>query len=207
MADDMVPRSPGYFSAGSRRYNEWQTLAFEATTDQAEEVAEEYTGPLVGRPSYPIPTKILTRTKKEENEAETRSTKLRVGSDVNEVVGDAIQEEWDDSDIEVEKCEPSKEAPAITQLVKSESKTDRDRAKENNLEPMRKMIPIQEVVKDPRKASFYHYDSGDLYAKDVDQHMAVLPEVATSTYKVTMDDIQVGDPGSHCQMIKSVCDN
>ena len=160
------------------------------------------------RPSYPIPTKILSRTKKEEHEAETRSTKLRVVSDVKEVIGDAIQEEWNDSNIEVEKCEPSKEAPAIIHLVKSESKTDRDRAKENDLEPTKEMIPVQEVVKDPRKASFYHHDSGDLYAKDVDQHMAVLPEVATSTDKVTMDDIQVGDPGSHCQIIiKSVCDN
>ena len=28
MAADMVPRYPRYVSVGSRRYNEWQTLAF-----------------------------------------------------------------------------------------------------------------------------------------------------------------------------------
>ena len=38
----MVSRSPGYASVGSRRYNAWQTLAYEATTDQTEEGPEEY---------------------------------------------------------------------------------------------------------------------------------------------------------------------
>ena len=33
MATDIVPRYPGYVSVGSRRLNEWQTLAFEATTE------------------------------------------------------------------------------------------------------------------------------------------------------------------------------
>ena len=33
MTSDMIPRSPGYVSIGSRRYTEWQTLAFEATTE------------------------------------------------------------------------------------------------------------------------------------------------------------------------------
>ena len=32
MAADMVPRYPIYVFVGSRRYNEWKTLAFEATT-------------------------------------------------------------------------------------------------------------------------------------------------------------------------------
>ena len=34
MAADMVPRSPGYVSVVSRRYNEWQTLAYEARNDR-----------------------------------------------------------------------------------------------------------------------------------------------------------------------------
>uniref|UniRef100_A0AAV1UUC2 Uncharacterized protein n=1 Tax=Peronospora matthiolae TaxID=2874970 RepID=A0AAV1UUC2_9STRA len=34
MAAYMVPRYPGYVSFGSRRYNEWQTLAFEATIER-----------------------------------------------------------------------------------------------------------------------------------------------------------------------------
>ncbi|CAH0489054.1 unnamed protein product [Peronospora farinosa] len=41
----------------------------------------------------------------------------------------------------------------------------------------------------------YYHESGELYAEDVDQHMAVLPEIGPSTAEVTIDDIQVGDPG------------
>ena len=34
MSADMMPQYPVYASVGSRRYNEWQTLAFEATTEK-----------------------------------------------------------------------------------------------------------------------------------------------------------------------------
>ena len=44
-------------------------------------------------------------------------------------------------------------------------------------------------------ASVNRHDSGNLYAKDVEQNMAVLPEVITSTAVITIDDIQVDDPG------------
>ena len=36
MAADMVSRYPVYASVGLRRYNEWQTLAFETTTEKEE---------------------------------------------------------------------------------------------------------------------------------------------------------------------------
>ncbi|GMF59293.1 unnamed protein product [Phytophthora fragariaefolia] len=34
LAGDRVPRLPGYVSVGSRRYAEWQNLAYQATTDE-----------------------------------------------------------------------------------------------------------------------------------------------------------------------------
>ncbi|OWZ06170.1 hypothetical protein PHMEG_00021611 [Phytophthora megakarya] len=34
LAGDHVPRTPGYVSVGSRRYAEWQNLAFQATADE-----------------------------------------------------------------------------------------------------------------------------------------------------------------------------
>ena len=40
----------------------------------------------------------------------------------------------------------------------------------------------------------YRHESGELYAEDVDQHMAVLPDILTPTAKVAINDIQVGDP-------------
>ena len=63
MAADMVPRYPGYVSVTSRRYNEWQTLVFEATTEQEKELPPEYYGPLVDHPPYPTPKKIIRRPK------------------------------------------------------------------------------------------------------------------------------------------------
>ena len=41
----------------------------------------------------------------------------------------------------------------------------------------------------------YRHKNDDMYAEDVDQHMAVLPEVTACTTEMTIDDIQVGDPG------------
>ena len=46
---------------GSRNYREWQTLAFEATTDREEVSPEMYEGPTVDQRSYPMPRKIIKR--------------------------------------------------------------------------------------------------------------------------------------------------
>ncbi|GMF20261.1 unnamed protein product [Phytophthora fragariaefolia] len=39
-----------------------------------------------------------------------------------------------------------------------------------------------------------YHEGGDLFAKDVEREMAVLPEVTATTDEVTIEDIQVGDP-------------
>ena len=41
-----------------------------------------------------------------------------------------------------------------------------------------------------------YHDGGELFGEDVDQHMTVLPEVGTPTQEMTIDNIQVGDPGT-----------
>ena len=70
----------------------------------------------------------------------------------------------------------------------------------------RKLANNLDVVKDgdvltyesedgkPESTTYYH-ESGELFAEEVDHHMAVLPEIVSSTAEVTIDDIQVGDPG------------
>ena len=65
IAKDRVPRAQGYISVGSRRYAEWQNLAFQATTDEeGRPVAEEeYQGPMGERPQYKPPRQILLRPK------------------------------------------------------------------------------------------------------------------------------------------------
>ena len=58
---DMVPRTQGFVTVGSGKYKEWQTLAYEATTDRANEPPKEQIGPLVDRPTYATPKRIVKR--------------------------------------------------------------------------------------------------------------------------------------------------
>ena len=53
-------------------------------------------------------------------------------------------------------------------------------------------------------ATIYHHDGGELFAEDVDQHMAVLPEVGTPTQEIRISKwaIQM----SQGLMIKRSCD-
>ena len=48
---------------------------------------------------------------------------------------------------------------------------------------------------EPLTESTYRNESGELYAEDVDRHMAVLPEVVIPAVEISLEDIQVGDPG------------
>ncbi|KAE8978835.1 hypothetical protein PR002_g24598 [Phytophthora rubi] len=61
---DTIPRLGGYVTVGSRRYAEWQDLAFQATTDLPDDgPGEKSTEPMVDRPQYATPTRILARSK------------------------------------------------------------------------------------------------------------------------------------------------
>uniref|UniRef100_A0AAV1T8C1 Reverse transcriptase n=1 Tax=Peronospora matthiolae TaxID=2874970 RepID=A0AAV1T8C1_9STRA len=46
----------------------------------------------------------------------------------------------------------------------------------------------------PGELTYYH-EGGELFAEDVDQHMAVLPEVTISKTAITIGGVQVNDPG------------
>ncbi|GMG17641.1 unnamed protein product [Phytophthora fragariaefolia] len=63
LTGDRVPRLPGYVSVGSRRYAEWQNLAYQATTDENGVTPKqgEVQGPAVKRPLYQTPTATLKR--------------------------------------------------------------------------------------------------------------------------------------------------
>ena len=65
LTKDRVPRAQGFVSVGSRRYAEWQNLAYQATTDEEDPgptQENEYEGPLIERPQYKSPEKLLLRT-------------------------------------------------------------------------------------------------------------------------------------------------
>ena len=52
---EIKPQSQGYVCIGSQGYNEWQTLAFKATTDRKEVSPEAHKRSLVGQRSYSTP--------------------------------------------------------------------------------------------------------------------------------------------------------
>ena len=47
---------------------------------------------------------------------------------------------------------------------------------------------------DTAEAPIYYHERRELFAEDIEQHLAVLPEMSTATEEVTSDDIQIGDP-------------
>ena len=96
MTPHLVPRTPGYILVRSRRYNEWQILAFEATVDHKEVPPEEPEGPLVDHPRYPTPNKILRRAKDESasnrtelDQADTKDQSQSKSSKISWVIGKA----------------------------------------------------------------------------------------------------------------------
>ena len=58
---DMVPRTQGFVTVGSGKYKEWQTLAYEATTDRANALPEKQIGQSVDHPEYVTPKRIMKR--------------------------------------------------------------------------------------------------------------------------------------------------
>ena len=58
---DIISRTQGFVTVGSVKYKEWQTLAYEVKTDRVNELPEEQIGPLVDRPKYVIPKRIMKR--------------------------------------------------------------------------------------------------------------------------------------------------
>ena len=60
-------------------------------------------------------------------------------------------------------------------------------------EPPAKTSPSEIDENEIAEAPVYYHESGDMFAEDVEQHMAVLPEVAVSTEEITIEDIQIDD--------------
>ena len=57
-------------------------------------------------------------------------------------------------------------------------------------------VDVEMMKEDITTAAMYHHEGNELFAEDVEQHMAVLPEITTSTTEITIIDVQVGDPGA-----------
>ena len=210
----MIPRSPGYVSVGSRRYNEWQTLAYEATVEREAEEIETYAGPLVDHPEYTRPTQTFTRSEEEAEDAkDPGEIEARSGSSCDDgrdrrstketcAVKSVCQTPGRSSE-EVEcKTTDSLQGTAIHQSDGIEAKyseiQDRELPDQSD-----RLAQGADIVSDggdakeeePRVPPGYYHEGGESFAEDIEQHLDVLPEVATSSTEITINDGQVGDSG------------
>ncbi|OWZ04604.1 hypothetical protein PHMEG_00023462 [Phytophthora megakarya] len=185
---DKVPRSPGFVSVGSRRYREWQNLAFELTVDNRSDPPrplENLTEPAVPRPSYPTPRSILRRPESHEIDGD-RSLVSTLESRPRAGMADATQ-------IEAEFPDPGRGGPSAPT-----TSPDPDRYLGGHAEGGGIKRPAATTSQDAEdRVEIYYHDSGDLSAEDLEGNLAVLPEIPISTTaKVSIEDLQVGDSGS-----------
>ncbi|GMF41603.1 unnamed protein product [Phytophthora fragariaefolia] len=138
LAPDAVPRLQGFVSVGSRRYSEWQNLAFEATID------------------------LQQAPKDTEQPADTMMPPT-------EMLGE----------------------PAIL-LIQSEQRIDMAPKRDPTVAASEPPVTLKSEVAEEEQICYH--EGGDLFSEDVEQHMALLPEVVSSTDEVTIEDTQAGDP-------------
>ncbi|POM62539.1 LOW QUALITY PROTEIN: reverse transcriptase [Phytophthora palmivora] len=178
LAGDHIPRTPGFVSVGSRRYMECQNLALEASVERGSEQTEvlmESTEPMVDRPSYPAPHAILKRP------------------EISQIQVNPASRTRDQSLTEVDLSHP---APNQIVKIKATSQgTDHGGSKGGG--PGSSYIggSAGGDLPDPElEPDVHHHEGNDLYAEDVDQEMATLPEINPTTDEVKIEDVQVGDP-------------
>ncbi|POM77052.1 Hypothetical protein PHPALM_5625 [Phytophthora palmivora] len=179
LSGDQIPRQAGFVSIGSHRYNEWQSLAFEATTDRREDAGSDDVtrGPMVERPRYDRPTQILTRQANHPKVATTQATDPKGEPKVGPSGAGIKHEEGREVD-EVFTEAPGNPEPDQTKMQPE----DRDSLQADDGKELHEADQV------------CIHEGGDLFAEDVESQMAVLPEVVTTTEEVTIDDLQVGDP-------------
>uniref|UniRef100_A0AAV1U7Y1 Reverse transcriptase domain-containing protein n=1 Tax=Peronospora matthiolae TaxID=2874970 RepID=A0AAV1U7Y1_9STRA len=187
---DMVPRNQGFVTVGSGKYKMWQTLAYEATTDRVIELPKEQIGPLVDRPTYATPKCIMKRP----------SDALK---DIPPAISMVTQQDGDDdlqkADTVVarEEAVNGVESNPLDETNLSSKDNDHNIAELDRSEATQRseeVKPSKIDEADSAEAPVYYHESGDFFAEDIKQHLAVLPEMITATEEVTINDIQNGDP-------------
>ncbi|KAE9092095.1 hypothetical protein PF010_g17935 [Phytophthora fragariae] len=200
---DTIPRLGGYVTVGSRRYAEWQNLAFQATTDLPDDgPGEKSTEPMVDRPVRD-PTRSLARSKENHRPvifqvvASTppglvpNEGTLEV--EPNVTVGDSSLVETKEKPEAEEpiRALPSDDSSPIEATVQDQTGMTPEET------PMEPEPPEIEPPGPPQEEPVCYHEGGELFAEDVKSHMAVLPEVATTAEEVTIEDIQVGNPAEN----------
>ncbi|OWZ02040.1 hypothetical protein PHMEG_00026468, partial [Phytophthora megakarya] len=202
LAEDLVPRVPGHVSVGSRRNAEWQTLAFEATTEQryCEEPPPVSSEPLVERPLYDPPTKILRRgemTPRPTVAAATVRWADPIVTDAKpsepkvaavEAITDQGSQVHREGEVHAEpEADLTLDAEATVPTLVEDTPTE-ETPEELKIEELEEPAEIQE------DAEGYYHEGGCLSAEDLEGQMAILPEIVSTTEEVKIEDVQAGDP-------------
>uniref|UniRef100_H3H5D1 Uncharacterized protein n=1 Tax=Phytophthora ramorum TaxID=164328 RepID=H3H5D1_PHYRM len=151
-----VPRTPGFVLLGSRRYAEWQNLAFQSTTDRVEVEEHELapTGPMVDRPQYDTPMKILCRDRGTSRSVVAQLTVPRPAEMKPETEGSPRDQEGGTGD------QNARESPPMEQATRNEMTADQ---KESMTQAETPPIVDPEPLDDEEVC--YH-EGGDLFAED-----------------------------------------
>ncbi|OWY94524.1 hypothetical protein PHMEG_00035713, partial [Phytophthora megakarya] len=88
--------------------------------------------------------------------------------------------------------QPKEESRSDTTEPTGEIKSDRGQPRSTELGGTQ-VEPKEEADDDMDEAVCYH-EGGDIFPEDIENNMAVLPEVEATTKEITIDDIQVDDP-------------
>ena len=154
LSKDQIPRAQGFVSVGSRRYAEWLTLAYEATTDQVDaqvDLMEEYKGPLLETSQYKTLSSILKRPKRP---APVMGVSRQLPS---EEADPPLEEKVFLSDGASQEQREPKEGPP------GEEKVNEEEAESDDLQQA-----------DDQVCTF---ESGNIWAGDINQGWAIIPEV------------------------------
>jgi hypothetical protein len=191
LESDQVPRIPGFVSVSSRRYVEWQNLALQATTEEssdAESADLVPPGPMVERPQYETTTKILSRNA----DGARPAVALIAPSSLSEATRDERS-----FPVQADNVPNNPDALELSpDLTAEESKPMSDAiAPDSAPEPPREPEAPPDREREDEEVCFH--EGGEIFAEDVERQMAVLPEMPSTTEEVTIEDIQVGDPGTN----------
>ncbi|KAE8953124.1 hypothetical protein PR003_g34097 [Phytophthora rubi] len=158
---------------------------------------------MVDRPQYATPTRILTRSKENHRPVISQvvaSTPpalvpnegtLEVESNGTVEGPSPVETEEEPEAEEPIRDLPSDDASPIKAAVQDHTETTPAET------PMKSEPPEIEPSEPPQEEPVCYHEGGELFAEDVESHMAVLPEVATTTEEVTIEDIQVGNPADN----------
>ncbi|GMF37318.1 unnamed protein product [Phytophthora fragariaefolia] len=172
---ECVPRAFGFVRPNSRRYQEWQNLAFEAgPNEEDEELSEEPEGPLTDRSTYESPMRILRRG----DDAPGRPSAPRVTVVTTQA----------------KATNALAESTPREQTASTRRQAEPPVEGEGSLtaEPTGPPVAGKQGEEEADDMFFFH-EGPELFVEELEREMAMLPDMP-ETAEVKIEDLKVGKP-------------